>query len=125
MPRRIVDVRERPVRIMDGLGAVAAREGTLYEGGAPMPPSGGPPAPVDLFDGRTTGFGDMYYVGLFAPSEGTDMLNGKFLWGVGFDLGLPTATDDLLGTGKWTAGHLISIAQNDAVLGIERSIRQV
>jgi len=73
-------------------------------GGAPMPPSDGPPAPIDLFDGRTTGFGDMYYVGLFAPSEGTDMLNGKFLWGAGFDVMAPTATEDILGTGKWAAG---------------------
>ena len=32
------------------------------------------------------------------------MLNGKFLWGAGFDLGFPTATDDILGAGKWTAG---------------------
>lgn len=52
-------------------------------GGAPMPPSGSPPAPIDPFDGRTTGFGDMYYLGLFAPSEGTHILNGKFLWGAG------------------------------------------
>ncbi len=73
-------------------------------GGAPMPPSGSPPAPIDLFGGRTTGFGDMYYVGLFAPSEGTDMLNGKFLWGAGFDVMAPTATEDILGTGKWAAG---------------------
>jgi hypothetical protein len=70
----------------------------------PSPPSGSPPAPIDLFDGRTTGFGDMYYVGLFAPSEGTDMLNGKFLWGAGFDVMAPTATEDILGTGKWAAG---------------------
>ena len=73
-------------------------------GGAPMPPGGSPPAPIDLFDGRTTGFGDMYYVGLFAPSEGIDMLNGKFLWGAGFDVMAPTATEDVLGTGKWAAG---------------------
>ncbi len=73
-------------------------------GGAPMPPDGSMPAPVDLFDGRTTGFGDMYYVGLFAPSEGQDFLNGKFLWGAGFDLMAPTATEDVLGTGKWAAG---------------------
>ena len=73
-------------------------------GGGTLPPSGSPPLPVDLFDGRTTGFGDMYYVGLFAPSEGTPMLNGSFLWGLGFDLGLPTATEDILGSGKWTAG---------------------
>ena len=26
------------------------------------------------------------------------------LWGVGFDVGLPTATEDILGSGKYTAG---------------------
>jgi len=73
-------------------------------GGAPMPPDDSMPAPPDLFGDRTTGFGDMYYVGLFAPNEGTDVLNGKFLWGAGFDLMAPTATEDILGTGKWAAG---------------------
>lgn len=72
--------------------------------GATLPPADGPRLPIDVFDGRTTGFGDMYYVGLFSPKEAPDMLNGKFLWGLGFDLGLPTASDDILGTGKWTAG---------------------
>jgi hypothetical protein len=69
------------------------------------PPTKAPPAPVELFSGRTTGFGDMYYVGLFTPSEGTKLEGGgSFLWGAGFDVGFPTASDDILGTGKWTAG---------------------
>jgi hypothetical protein len=72
-------------------------------GNTTLPPSGGA-LPIDLFDGRTTGFGDLYYVGLFAPAEGYDWINGKFLWGAGFDLGFPTASDDILGTGKWLAG---------------------
>lgn len=78
---------------------------SLYGDGviAPSATAGIPP-PIDLFDGRTTGFGDIYYNGLFAPSEGTPMLNGNFLWGVGFDLGLPTATEDILGTGRWLGG---------------------
>ena len=68
------------------------------------PPSG-KPAPITLFDGRTTGFGDMYYVGLFTPAEGIKLDNGaNLLWGLGFDLGFPTASEDILGTGKWTAG---------------------
>jgi hypothetical protein len=67
-----------------------------------VPPPGG--APIDFFGGRTTGLGDSYYVGLFSPSEGTDFLNGKFLWGAGFDLAVPTATKDVLGSDKWSAG---------------------
>ncbi len=63
------------------------------------------PAPLDLFSGRETGFGDMYYNGLFAPNEGIELDGGaRFLWGVGFDLGIPTAQEDILGTGKWLAG---------------------
>ena len=73
-------------------------------GGITVPPESPPPL-LDLFDGRTTDFGDMYYVGLFTPSEGTKLEGGgSFLWGAGFDLGFPTASEDILGTGKWTAG---------------------
>jgi hypothetical protein len=62
-------------------------------------------APIDLFSGSTTGFGDMYYVGLFSPKKGYKLeRGGSMLWGLGFDLGFPTATEDILGTGKWTAG---------------------
>ena len=63
------------------------------------------PKPIDLFDGRTTDLGDSYYVGLFTPSDPVSLEGGaKFLWGAGFDLGLPTAQEDILGTGKWLAG---------------------
>lgn len=63
------------------------------------------PALVDLAEGRTTDFGDMYYVGLFSKKEPVRLDNGaKFVWGVGFDVGLPTAQEDVLGTGKWTVG---------------------
>ena len=69
-----------------------------------------PPAsdflPIDVFDGRTTGFGDMYYVGLFSPSEAYKVGDegAIWTWGLGFDLGFPTASKDILGAGKWTAG---------------------
>jgi hypothetical protein len=63
------------------------------------------PLPVEVFEGRTTNLGDSYYVGLFAPNEPIKTDNGaKLLWGVGFDLGFDTAAEDVLGTGKWTAG---------------------
>lgn len=72
------------------------------------PPGGGAPScnlPIDVFGGRTTGWGDMYYVALFAPKQGKKLDNGAtLLWGAGFDVGLPTATEDVLGTGKWSAG---------------------
>ena len=63
------------------------------------------PKPIDLFSGRTTDLGDSYYVALFSPSKGTKLEGGgKFLWGAGFDLGFPTAQEDILGTGKYLAG---------------------
>ena len=68
-------------------------------------PVAGAPELVDVASGRTTGFGDMYYVGLFAKKDPIKLDNGaKVVWGVGFDVGLPTATEDVLGTGKWTVG---------------------
>ncbi len=73
--------------------------------GATVAPSGSPPAPIDVFSGHTAGFGDMYYVGLFSPKEGIKHKNGATsVWGLGFDLGFPTASEELLGSGKYTAG---------------------
>ena len=72
------------------------------QGGAIVPPSGF--APIDAFNGRTTGLGDTYYVALFSPADGIDVATGKFVWGAGFDLSFPTATEDVLGSGRWSAG---------------------
>ena len=73
--------------------------------GGPVQEPPGPKAPIDLFDGRTTGLGDTYYVGLFSPYEGIKHENGgTSVWGLGFDLGMPTASEDILGSGKWSAG---------------------
>ena len=70
-----------------------------------LPPAGSPILPLDAFGGRTTGFGDMYYVGLFSPKKGIKHKNNATsVWGVGVDLSLPTASDDILGSGKWSAG---------------------
>ena len=81
-----------------------ARSPSVPPGGGPVQEPSGPQAPVDLFSGRTTGLGDSYYVGLFSPSKGTEVGAGSFLWGAGFDLSAPTATEDVLGSNKWSAG---------------------
>ena len=82
----------------------ARRQYGTQEGPVIVPPIG-QTAPIDLFRGRTTGFGDMYYVGLFSPKEGIKLDNGgSIVWGLGFDAGFPTATEKILGLGKWTAG---------------------
>ena len=73
--------------------------------GTTLPPSDTIAAPLNLIEGRTTGFGDMYYVGLLSPKEGIKHEGGgSSVWGLGLDLGFPTASDDVLGTGKWMAG---------------------
>jgi hypothetical protein len=82
-----------------------ARQLGSGEGPIVTPPTNTDIAPIDLFSGRTTGFGDMYYNGLFSPRKGYKTEGGgSLLWGLGFDLGFPTATEDILGTGKWLAG---------------------
>ena len=88
---------------IDKAERAAARFGDLQ--GAILPPAGSPILPIDVLGGRTTGFGDMYYVGLFSPKKGIKHSNGATsVWGVGFDLMAPTASEELLGTGKWGAG---------------------
>jgi len=52
------------------------------------------PAPVDAF-----GLGDIQYQGFLSPAK-----PGKLIWGVGPVLQVPSATDDQLGTEKWSAG---------------------
>jgi hypothetical protein len=91
-------------KIDDAADRLSRRIGS-GEGPVIIPPEDLPAAPIDLFDGRTTGFGDMYYNGLFSPKKGKKLENGgSLLWGAGFDLGFPTASEDILGTGKWLAG---------------------
>jgi hypothetical protein len=71
-----------------------------------QPPSGGSRfLPIDLISGRTTGFGDMYYVGLLSPKEAIKHENGgNSVWGVGLDAAFPTASEDLLGSGRYSMG---------------------
>jgi hypothetical protein len=74
-------------------------------GGPTQPPSGGGTLPIDLIDGRTTGFGDLYYVGFLSPKKGIKHESGATsVWGVGLGAAFPTATEDLLGTGRYSMG---------------------
>jgi hypothetical protein len=45
------------------------------------------------------GLGDINYTGFLVPQS-----SGNFTWGVGPSIVLPTATDTILGTGKWLIG---------------------
>jgi hypothetical protein len=48
---------------------------------------------------RTNGLGDLNFTAFFSPSE-----PGKVIWGVGPVLSFPTATDELLGTDRYSGG---------------------
>ena len=72
-------------------------------GGAPSPPPG--ILPIDFIGGRTSGFGDLIYLGLASPKEGISHGSGQTsVWGLGLGLTFPTATEDVLGSGKFSAG---------------------
>jgi hypothetical protein len=49
--------------------------------------------------GSEFGLGDLVYQGFVSPLD-----SGDVTWGVGPVLQFPVATDDVLGTGKWSAG---------------------
>jgi hypothetical protein len=49
--------------------------------------------------GREAGLGDVNITCFLSPTE-----SGKVIWGVGPILSIPTASDELLGTEKWSAG---------------------
>ena len=48
---------------------------------------------------RETGLGDALFTAFFVPKD-----SGKWTWGVGPAIQLPTASDDRLGTDEWGAG---------------------
>lgn len=50
--------------------------------------------------GRVFGLGDINYSLFFNPLE----TKGSLIWGLGGSITAPTATDDRLGSGKWSAG---------------------
>jgi hypothetical protein len=55
-------------------------------------------------DGRENGLGDTVFSAFFSPRDQSRWLGGRWLWGVGPALLLPTSTDDRLGPGEWGAG---------------------
>jgi hypothetical protein len=55
--------------------------------------------------GGTFGLGDIVITGFFSPER-----LGKYIWGVGPVISFPTATDRVLGSGKWSAGPSLVLA---------------
>lgn len=64
-----------------------------------------PDARADPF-GPTGGFGDMIYVGLASPKRSIkiESTGGAVIWGAGATTMFPTASDEVLGTGKFSLG---------------------
>lgn len=55
-------------------------------------------------ESRTNGLGDVSFTGWVSPKK-----SGKWIWGVGGSLVLPTATDDVLGNDKWSVGPSVVV----------------
>jgi len=66
---------------------------------------------ADPYD-RTNGFGDMAYVGLVSPKKliKIESTGGVVIWGVGATSTFPTASQDVLGTGKYSLGPTAVVA---------------
>jgi len=64
-----------------------------YIEGTPEIPSGSPS------DDRNTGIGDINYSLYISPAK-----PAKMIWGLGPSITMPTASNDSLGSGKWSAG---------------------
>jgi hypothetical protein len=60
---------------------------------------------TDPYD-RTNGFGDMVYVGVVSPKKPIkiESTGGAVIWGIGATSMFPTASEDVLGTGKYSLG---------------------
>ncbi|MBW1859590.1 MAG: hypothetical protein JRI70_05795 [Deltaproteobacteria bacterium] len=61
--------------------------------------TGTPEIPSPIPGDGATGLGDINYSVFVSPAE-----PGKVIWGIGPSLMMDTATDDQLGSGKWSAG---------------------
>ncbi len=51
-----------------------------------------------------SGWGDMIFLSMISPQNLPDFGNGKLAWGAGITTMWPTASEDLFGTGKYSAG---------------------
>ena len=67
--------------------------------GSPVLPEGDPDK-----SGSQWGLGDINHTVFLSPAE-----PGKVIWGVGPSLTLKTASDDLTGSGKWSAGPSVVV----------------
>jgi hypothetical protein len=74
-----------------------------FDPGNNLLPDGALPADLNPF-GRTTGFGDIAYVGLVGPKELPKVGEAKLFLAAGPTMIFPSASEEILGQGKWQAG---------------------
>ena len=67
-------------------------------------PGGTPGFPGNPNVDNEAGFSDLVHASFVTPNN-----DGNFVWGAGFVLAIPTATDDSLGSGKWAAGPALRL----------------
>ena len=67
-------------------------------------PSGTPAFPGNPSTGHATGLSDLLHASFVTPA-GSD----NFIWGAGVMVSLPTATDEALGSDKWSVGPAIRL----------------
>jgi len=73
-------------------------------------PGGTPAFPGDPDVPHAAGVSDLLHTSFFTPIRSND-----FVWGIGAMVSLPTATDESLGSGKWTAGPAFRLAYRTAL----------
>ena len=73
--------------------------------------------PGNLFNQRTTGNTDTVVFSLLSPNR-----DDGFIWGVGPTFQVPTATQDVLGSEKWSAGPAAIVARLGSKFGEPGSI---
>ena len=81
---------------------------------------GVPEAPSSISVDSTFGLGDINHTTFISPTN-----PGKLIWGVGPSVTLKTATDDRLGSGKWSAGPSVVVLAQPAPWTIGVLMRQL
>ncbi len=81
---------------------------------------GEPEAPTSIVVDSTFGIGDINHTTCLSPAN-----PGKLIWGVGPSINLKTATDDRLGSGKWSAGPSVVFLMQPAPWTIGVLMRQL
>jgi hypothetical protein len=79
-----------------------------------------PEVPAGIPGGSTFGLGDINYTGWLSPAGG-----GAVTWGVGPSISFPSATDDILGSEKWSAGPSAVVVAQPGPFVVGGLVRQL